>query len=58
MNALLDGHQSPAAAEAVRQFLADHPEFPARLRGKLLQAADDLFRAARIISGGSAAPAN
>jgi aminopeptidase N len=58
MNALLDGHQSPAAAETVRQYLADHPEFPARLRGKLLQAADDLFRAARIMAGGPAAPAH
>ena len=51
MNATLDGHQSVEAAEAVRRFLAEHPDYPPRLRGKLLQAADDLYRSARIVHG-------
>ena len=48
LHALLDGHASPAAAEAVRQFLDAHPDYPPRLRAKVLQAADGLFRAATI----------
>ena len=51
LNAALDGHQSTAAATTVRDFLAAHPDYPPRLRGKLLQAADDLYRAARIVEG-------
>jgi aminopeptidase N len=51
MNAVMDGHQSPEAAEVVATFLAEHPEYPPRLRGKMLQAADDLFRAARVVHG-------
>ena len=48
LNAVLGGHQSEAAAAIVRDFLEQHPELPAQLRGKLLQAADPLWRAARI----------
>ena len=36
------------AAAIVRGFLEDRPDLPPRLRGKLLQAADPLFRAAAI----------
>jgi aminopeptidase N len=46
MHALLDGHRSPEAADIVREFLAERTDLPPRLRGKLLQAADGLFRAA------------
>lgn len=46
MHALLDGHRSPEAAAIVRAFLTERTDLPPRLRGKLLQAADDLFRAA------------
>jgi len=53
LNATLDGHQSIEAAEAVQRFLAEHPDYPPRLRGKVLQAADDLYRAARIVEGWS-----
>ncbi len=45
LNATLDGHRSPEAADIVRRFLAERPALPPRLRGKVLQAADDLFRA-------------
>jgi len=50
-NATLGGHQSAAAADTVARFLERHPDYPPRLRGKLLQAADGLFRAARITDG-------
>jgi aminopeptidase N len=46
LDATLGGHGSPAAAEVVRAFLAERPEVPARLKGKLLQSSDFLFRAA------------
>lgn len=58
-HAVLDGHQSAAAADTVAQFLADVAKrrgYPARLRGKLLQAADGLFRAAAVVEGRSAPP--
>lgn len=42
--ALLKGHNSPEAAAEVRRFLGDHPDFPALLKGKLLQSADHLLR--------------
>ena len=52
MSAALGGHQSAEAAETVRVFLDSRPDdYPPRLRGKMLQAADDLFRAARIVEG-------
>ncbi len=44
MNAVLDGHRSAEAAETVRTFLGEHPDYPLRLRGKMLQAADLLLR--------------
>jgi aminopeptidase N len=56
MNALLDGHNSAAAATAVATFLDETPKQQPRLRGKTLQAADDLFRAARIVDGWKGGP--
>jgi aminopeptidase N len=56
LNALLDGHQSAATAESVVEFLDANPDMPPRLQGKLLQAADDLFRAARIVDGWTGGP--
>ena len=41
--------QSVEAAQTVDRFLAEHPDYPPRLRGKVLQAADDLVRASRIL---------
>jgi aminopeptidase N len=49
LNGTLDGHNTPSAARIVREFLEVHPEVPARLHGKLLQAADGLFRSAGIV---------
>ena len=48
LDATLGGHRSAEAAQTVRQFLANHPELSPRLRGKVLQSADELFRAARV----------
>ena len=47
ITATLSGHQSPTAAATVRTFLDEHPEFPYRLKNKVLMAADLLFRAAQ-----------
>jgi aminopeptidase N len=51
LNATLDGHNTPAAAATVHAFLDTNPGLPARLRGKVLQAADGLERSARIVYG-------
>jgi aminopeptidase N len=56
LNVLLDGHSSAAAAEKVQAVLAGNPDLSPRLRGKLLQAADDLYRAARIVEGWKGPP--
>jgi aminopeptidase N len=51
LDATLGGHQQPAVADSVTMFLARRPDYPPRLAGKLLQAADGLFRAADIVHG-------
>ena len=51
LRATLDGHQTTAAAAVVERYLADRPDLTPRLRAKALQAADGLFRAARIVDG-------
>ena len=51
LDAALGGHNSAAAAQDVRTFLESHPSYPPRLRAKILQASDGLFRAARIVDG-------
>jgi aminopeptidase N len=40
----LAGHHSQKAKDTVEKFLDDHPDYPADLRLKILQAADHLFR--------------
>ena len=47
----LDGHQTATAAAIVERYLADRPDLAPRLRAKVLQAADGLLRAARIVDG-------
>ena len=47
--AMLDGHQSDEAAETVRAFIEERPEYPFRLKNKILQSADGLYRAAGIV---------
>jgi aminopeptidase N len=48
LDANLGGHNTPSAARIVREFLEARPDYPARLRGKILQSADLLERAAAI----------
>jgi aminopeptidase N len=48
LQATLANHNSAAAAQTVRQFLASRPDYNPQLRMKVLQAADGLFRAALI----------
>ncbi|MCG8605386.1 M1 family aminopeptidase [bacterium] len=49
LDSTLGGHQSREAADMVRGFLSSRPDLPAKLRGKVLQSADGLFRAAEIV---------
>lgn len=48
ISSVLSGHNSAEAAAIVRQFLSKHPNFPYRLRNKILMSADLLFRAAKM----------
>jgi aminopeptidase N len=57
LSANLGSHNDPSVAETVRDFLDANPDLPARLRGKVLQAADGVRRAARIVHGPTTAPA-
>jgi aminopeptidase N len=51
LDATLGGHNGTEAADIVRTFLAAHPDLPPRLRGKVLQSADMLWRSARVVHG-------
>ncbi|WP_299754980.1 M1 family aminopeptidase [uncultured Pontibacter sp.] len=42
-------YQTTAAAEVVRNFLAANPNYNPKLKAKILQAADDLFRAEKLV---------
>ncbi|GAB2965250.1 M1 family aminopeptidase [Hymenobacter coalescens] len=50
LQATLGYYQTPTAARTVRTFLAEHPQYNPQLRAKLLQAADDLFRAEKLLA--------
>jgi aminopeptidase N len=50
LQASLAGHQSPEAAGIVRDFLKAHPGYDPKLRNKILQAADGLFRAEKLLA--------
>jgi len=43
ITSVISGHQSPTAAYYVKKFLLEHPNFPYRLKNKVLMAADILF---------------
>ena len=45
----LSNHVSLTASETVRNFLAQHPDYNEPLRLKILQAADNLFRAEQML---------
>lgn len=48
ITASFSGHQSTNAANIVRDFLAERPDYPYRLKNKILMGADMLFRAEKI----------
>jgi aminopeptidase N len=43
ITAVISGHQSPTAFYYLKKFLLEHPNFPYRLKNKVLMAADILF---------------
>ncbi len=49
LSASLGNYRSQSAVDTVRNFLAERPEYNYQLRLKILQAADPLFRAARLV---------
>jgi aminopeptidase N len=44
IRAVLMGQSTETAANTVKEFLKDHPNYPEDLKGKILQASDLLFR--------------
>jgi aminopeptidase N len=51
LDATLGGHNEAQAADTVRAFLAANPDLPRRLREKVEQSADMLYRSAEIVHG-------
>ena len=49
IGATLSRHQSLSAKNIVNQFLEDYPNYSPPLKLKILQAADNLFRASIIV---------
>jgi aminopeptidase N len=49
LQATFGNYQSTAAANTVRDFLKTHPSYNPKLRAKILQAADNLFRAEKLL---------
>ncbi|GGK76147.1 M1 family metallopeptidase [Rufibacter glacialis] len=45
-------YQSAGAAQTVRAFLQAHPAYNPKLKGKILQAADGVFRAEKLVQSG------
>ncbi|WP_439106157.1 M1 family metallopeptidase [Congregibacter sp.] len=52
LNRTLNGHSTPELTTVVREFLRERPDYNPQLRMKILQAADPLFRASALRSGG------
>ncbi|WP_299700759.1 M1 family aminopeptidase [uncultured Pontibacter sp.] len=44
-------YQTPTAAATIRAFLDAHPDYNPKLKGKILQAADHVFRAEKLLRG-------
>ncbi len=51
LDATLAHHTETEAADEVRRYLEERPELPPRLRAKVLQSADGLWRSAAILHG-------
>lgn len=49
LSATFGNYQSTQAAQIVHSFLEEHPTYNPRLKAKILQATDDLFRAEKLL---------
>nr|WP_229755324.1 M1 family aminopeptidase [Hymenobacter cavernae] len=49
LQATFGSYQTSTAARTVRTFLQQHPTYNPKLRAKILQASDDLFRAEKLV---------
>lgn len=49
LQATFGSYQSKVAAEAVRSFLSSNPQYNPKLKAKILQASDNLFKAQRLL---------
>jgi aminopeptidase N len=56
LQACLGPYQTVTAAEVVRRFLREHPDYNPKLRAKILQSADNLFRAEKLIAAEKPVP--
>tara|TARA_B110000091_G_scaffold75588_1_gene83295 strand:+ start:78 stop:2657 length:2580 start_codon:yes stop_codon:yes gene_type:complete len=54
LDSTLGGHNSAEAAQTISEFLKTAPDLSPRLRLKVQQSADSVFRAARIVNGWNA----
>ncbi|WP_299986778.1 M1 family aminopeptidase [uncultured Pontibacter sp.] len=48
LQSTFSSYQTPTAAATIREFLAAHPNYNPKLKGKILQAADHVFRAEKL----------
>ncbi len=49
LSATFGSYQSAEANQIVQSFLKTHPNYPSKLKGKILQATDNLFRAQKLL---------
>ena len=49
LNATFGTYQTATAAKVVRDFLQEHPSYNPKLKAKILQASDNLFRAVKLL---------
>jgi aminopeptidase N len=49
LGSILSSYQNPAAFHAVNDFLKAHPDYNPKLKDKILQSADNLFRAQKLL---------
>jgi aminopeptidase N len=56
LQATFGSYQTPAAARTVRTFLTQHPDYNPKLKAKILQASDDLFRAEKLVKAQAERP--
>ncbi len=52
LSATFGSHNRPEAAAIVDRFLASHPDYPTKLKAKILQTTDDLQRAIKLMGEG------